>query len=100
MIRVISKKFSVNSSAEFVNYVYKLGETAKSQRGFMGSSSYWASNNKNIYVMSDWQSEQEWYYWKNSHERKEIYEEYKQFIADENFKMFNRYNRKQNIFLM
>ena len=100
MIRVISKKFSLNSSSEFVNYVYKLGETAKLQRGFIGSNSYWASNNKNIYVMSDWQSEHDWFHWKNSQERKEIHNEYKQFISNENFKVFNKYNRKPNIFLM
>ena len=100
MLRIISKKFPVNDSAEFINYVYKLGEAAKFQRGFLKSDSFWCNENKNIYVMSDWTSEHDWQKWKNSQERKDIHEEYKQFVKYENFRYFTKYNRHQNIFLM
>ena len=100
MIRVISKKFPAPDSSEFVNYIYKLGEAAKCQKGFLGSNSYWCANNTNIYVMSDWASNHEWNKWKNSRERKGIQCEYKKYINSETYKIFNKYNRKQNIFLM
>ena len=101
MFRVISKKLALNGSPEFLNYVHLLAKAAKVQPGFVDSKSFsCVSGGGGTYIISDWRHRIHWQTWQKSSDRADIYAEYKNFIAKEEFEYLQSHERKINMFLM
>tara|TARA_Y100000992_G_scaffold264845_1_gene201834 strand:- start:333 stop:671 length:339 start_codon:yes stop_codon:yes gene_type:complete len=104
-IRILSEKILINSfySNKFINYSNTLTDVAKKSNGFISSKSYFVDNinlhkiNDNpikIITISEWKNIDAWNKWKNSQDRKNVSESFKDLERTEEFKIL--YDRTIN----
>lgn len=109
-VRILSEKLLMNSfySHKFINYSNSLTDVAKNSNGFISSKSYFVdninqttktTNNIKIITISEWKNSDAWNKWKNSQDRKNVSESFKDLERTEQFKIL--YDRTVNdIFLL
>ena len=104
-IRILSEKVLLNSfySNKFVNYSNTLTDVAKKSNGFISSKSYFVDNINlhkinddpiKIITISEWKNSDVWNKWKNSQDRKDVSESFKDLERTEEFKIL--YDRTIN----
>ena len=104
-IRILSEKVLLNNyySQKFINYSNTLTDVAKKSNGFISSKSYFVDNinlhkiNDNpikIITISEWKNIDAWNKWKNSQDRKNVSESFKDLERTEEFKIL--YDRTIN----
>jgi len=110
MIKILSEKVLLNThySIKFINYSNNLTDIAKRSNGFISSKSYIVDNidqnnkidnNIKIITISEWKNNNAWHNWKNSQDRKNISDFFKDLDRTEQFKIL--YDRTANdIFLL
>ena len=91
-VRIFSEKIITNSfhTKKFINFTNKLTETAKIQKGFIKSNSYFCDNfdygnsdRCKIITISDWEDIDSWNNWYNSKNRSNVYDEFNNIVDDE-----------------
>ena len=107
-IRIVSKKILLNNlySKKFINYSNKLTETARTQKGFLNSNSYFIEdidnnfkNNIQILTISEWENKKSWDKWLKSKERENISNEFQDVLRKEKFDRLFKKN-VDDIFLL
>lgn len=115
-IRILSEKILLNNhySIKFINYSNQLTDVATKSKGFISSNSYFVDNldqcnkntdyNKNtdtikIITISEWNNNEDWCNWKQSQERKNVSNYFKDMERTEKFKILYTRNNN-NIFLL
>lgn len=107
-VRIFSEKIITNSfhSRKFINFTNKLTETAKKQKGFIDSNSFFCdklkyddTNTCKIITISNWDNINSWEEWYNSKNRKEIYIQYDNIVEEESLNRLFRKNIDE-IFLL
>lgn len=104
-VRILSEKVLMNSfySHKFINYSNSLTDVAKKSNGFISSKSYFVDNIDQyntttdyikIITISEWKNNNAWYNWKNSQDRKNVSESFKDLKRTEQFKIL--YDRTVN----
>ena len=109
-IRILSEKILVNNfySHKFINYSNSLTDVAKKSNGFISSKSYFVDNinlhNENKYpvkiiTISEWKNMNAWNEWKNSKDRKNVSESFKDLERTEKFNILYK-RTDNNMFLL
>ena len=109
-IRILSEKILLNKhcSIKFINYSNQLTDVATKSNGFISSTSYFVDNldqyNKTtdkikIITISEWNNNEDWCNWKQSQERKNVSNYFKDMKRTEKFKILYTRNNN-NIFLL
>jgi len=109
-VRILSEKILLNNfySHKFINYSNSLTDVAKKNKGFISSKSYLVDNINlrkenetpvKIITISEWKNADAWNKWKNSKDRKNVTELFKDVERSEQFNIL--YNRiDNNMFLL
>ena len=109
-VKILSEKILLNNfySNKFINYSNSLTDVAKKNKGFISSKSYFVDNINlhkinddpiKIITISEWKNSDAWNKWKNSQDRKNVSESFKDLERIEQFKIL--YDRTVNdIFLL
>ena len=109
-IKIFSKKtlksYPYFQRLNLIDYSNNLTSTAKIQKGFINSHSYWLTpiNYKNneliIITVSTWKNFQSWNDWYFSEDRKKIYKDHKNIIEKEEFSILKNKLTNDDVFLL
>jgi len=106
--KIAKDKLATGSRSSFIEYTNNLSDVARTQQGFISSTSYWKNpidyncfNQKiEIISISEWQSIQDWNKWYYSELRKNINNNYKNIINKEDFHLLLKKTSIDDIFLL
>lgn len=107
-LRIISKKILKPefSRVGLVNYTNDLSQTARIQKGFKNSKSYWSIPIDNtpskiiIITISEWKTTNDWKNWLKSKDRTNIYNIYKEILEKETFSAMINKIENDDVFLL
>tara|TARA_E500000178_G_scaffold348984_2_gene405058 strand:- start:1749 stop:2096 length:348 start_codon:yes stop_codon:yes gene_type:complete len=106
-IKSIKNQIFYGSRSRFIEYTNRLSETAKNQKGFISSNSYWKNNLNThevcefqIVSISNWNRLDDWNNWLKSKERKEVSDRFKEIKCDEKFDILLKKKNNDDIFLL
>ncbi len=111
VLKIISKKI-LETGKQFpriglINYTNDLSQTARNQKGFKSSKSYWSVpvndiKDKKVIIItiSEWNSLNNWNDWYNSNERNNINTTYKDIINKESFSILKKKLENDDLFLL
>ena len=109
-IRIFSKKtlksYPYFQRLNLIDYSNQLTNTAKIQKGFVKSDSYWITplnfdnTELTIVTVSKWKDFQSWNDWFKSNDRKIIYEKHEKLIEKEEFSILKNKLTNDDMFLL
>jgi|TARA_B100000524_G_C23647867_1_gene369126 hypothetical protein len=106
-IKTINREMFCGSRSRFIDYTNKLSETAKYQKGFISSESFWKndiydfeSENYQIISISNWTQMKYWNKWYSSYERKFISNKFNELDCKEEFNILLKKENNDDIFLL
>lgn len=110
-LKIISKKI-LKTGKQFpriglINYTNDLSQTARAQKGFQSSKSYWSVpindiKDKKVIIItiSEWNTLTNWNDWYHSKERSNINQIYKEIINKESFSILKKKLENDDLFLL